>query len=95
MVVKDISGWHEQFKTGVWDGSSGEIMSRQRKRREPVGWLATDRNFMNFEFEFDYFLEREGNSGVFLRAIPGGAVNGANQLEVQLLDDNASTHQRI
>jgi|GEM_PF-748403 len=89
----DLTGWHTVYsKADVWRKEKDEIVCRRKRGSEQgaTGWLATDEDYMNFELELEYNLERGDNSGVFLRAIPGEARNGADQLEVQLLDDNAA-----
>lgn len=86
-----LQGWHGQYSAGtdVWTVSNGELRSRsQRTGEKPSGWIATNDSFMNFDLELEYLMPKNGNSGVFLRAVPGKGRKGANQLEVQLLDDN-------
>jgi hypothetical protein len=50
-------------------------------------WLATDREYGNFDLELEFKVPPGGNSGVFLRAPLEGKA-----LEIQILDDYAGKH---
>jgi hypothetical protein len=91
---RDLTGWKQVHRHDVWSVRDGGIVSRARRGTEPVaGWLATDREFLDFELELDYELQREGNSGVFLRMVEGKTTIGADQLEIQLLDERAPKYR--
>ncbi len=90
---RDLTGWHEVFSKDAWSVTNGELFSRSRRRKESPGWLATDQLFLNFELELEYFMERDGNSGIFLRCLGEGTASGANHLEIQLLDDGGSKYR--
>jgi hypothetical protein len=58
------------------------------------GWLATDKEYANFELELEFRLPPGGNSGVFLRAPKEG--DGAYAgMEIQVLDDPAKEYANI
>ncbi|APZ95828.1 family 16 glycoside hydrolase [Fuerstiella marisgermanici] len=92
---RDLTGWHEVFSKDVWSAANGELFSRSRRRKESLGWLATDQLFLNFELELEYFMERDGNSGIFLRCLGEDTASGANHLEIQLLDDGGHKYRNL
>ncbi len=88
---KDLTGWSQRGERG-WSVNDGVLVG---KTTGPSGWLMSDREFGDFELEFDYKLPVGGNSGIFLRAWPEGAIDGANFHEVQLLDDAAPQYANV
>ncbi len=82
--AKDLKGWTPVASKGAWSQKDGIITATPGD-----GWLATDRDYGDFELELEYKLPPKGNSGVFLRAPLEGASSGAGLLEVQAIDDNA------
>jgi serine/threonine protein kinase len=78
---RNLDGW-EIVGNGFWSAKDGVL-----KGDGGVGWLATKRDYSDFDLELEYRLPRHGNSGIFLRAFKSGALSGADFLEVQLLDD--------
>ncbi|QEG02137.1 Serine/threonine-protein kinase PrkC [Stieleria maiorica] len=86
----DLTGWKQRLRSGAWSVNSGYIFARASRRGEKVGgWLESERQFKDFELELEYYLERDGNSGVFLRTAPANKPTGSDQLEIQLLDDHS------
>ncbi|WP_182865310.1 family 16 glycoside hydrolase [Rhodopirellula sp. JC639] len=86
----DLTGWKQRLRTGAWSVNSGYIFARASRRGEKVGgWLESERQFKDFVLELEYYLERDGNSGVFLRTGPANKPTGSDQLEIQLLDDHS------
>jgi hypothetical protein len=83
----NLDSW-DVVGNGAWSASDGIL-----KADGGVGWLATKRDYSDFELELDYRLPRDGNSGIFLRAFKNGALSGVDFLEVQLLDDR--NHVRL
>ncbi len=54
---RDLTGWSQWHSYDVWSVREGCIVSRARRGKEAVaGWLATDRQFFDFELELDYEL---------------------------------------
>jgi hypothetical protein len=80
---KDLSGW-ETVGKGEWVVEDNMLRT---KGTDNPGWLATDRDYGDFELEFEYRLGPRGNSGVFVHAWKDGPPNGGQFLEVQLIDD--------
>ncbi|HEY3968736.1 MAG TPA: family 16 glycoside hydrolase [Planctomycetaceae bacterium] len=83
----DLSGWKSMGLSG-WSVKNGVLTGRATPGG-PVGWLMSDRDYGDYDFEFEYRIAAEGNSGVFLRAWPEGNISGNEFVEVQLLDDAA------
>jgi len=51
------------------------------------GWLATERDYRDFELRLDFRLARMANSGLFLRGARDGGHPTSSGCEVQILDD--------
>ncbi len=81
---KDLNGW-EKVAAGEWVVQDGALKALAGKGR---GWLATQADYADFEFEAEYRLEPGGNTGIFLRAWKEGATNGGEFIEIQLIDDD-------
>jgi hypothetical protein len=90
---KDLAGWKSQGFDG-WSVINGVIVG-QAQRGGPVGWLMSEREFGDYEFEFEYKIAAGSNSGLFLRAWPEGNVSGGEFVEVQLLDDAAPEFSNV
>jgi serine/threonine protein kinase len=81
---KDLTGW-EKVGGGEW--TVKDAILRATGGPENGGWLATQRDYENFELELEYRLAPKGNSGVFIHAWKEGNVSGNQFLEIQLVDD--------
>lgn len=79
---KDLTGWETVGKV-KWDWV-GEVL---KLGSDGPAWIATTRDYVDFEIEMEYRLPPKGNSGIFIRAWKGGDITGHDFLEVQLLDD--------
>jgi serine/threonine protein kinase len=79
---QNFDGW-EQLGKGLWTVGD-EIL---RAVGDGTGWMATTKDYDNFELTLEYRLPAKGNSGVFLHAWKEGPVNGGQFLEIQLVDD--------
>jgi len=80
---KDLTGW-KIMGGGNWTVKDGAIVG---EATAPAGWLMSDKDYADFELSLEYKQAPGGNSGVFLRAWPEGAVGGGQFMEVQLIDD--------
>jgi uncharacterized protein (TIGR03067 family) len=80
----DLSGW-EKVGGGTWTVADG-ILRAQGSGNGP-GWLASERDYDNFELDLEYRLSPKGNSGVFVHAWKDAPLNGGKFLEIQLIDD--------
>jgi len=79
----DLSGWSQMGAPG-WSVTDSVITVASQTG---PGWLMSADEYADFEFECEYLLAPDGNSGVLLRAWPEAAVTGADFHEIQLLDD--------
>jgi hypothetical protein len=61
---------------------------------EEGGWLSTDREYGDFELQFEFRVPPDGNSGVFIRAPREGSpwIDG---MEIQVLDDYAEQYAKL
>src|SRR5690606_3949159 len=80
---KDLTGW-QQFagKSGNWLVEDNLIVCQG----SGGGWLGTEKEYGNFEFEVDYKLKPGGNSGIYIRAPKEGHISRVG-MEIQILDD--------
>jgi len=81
---KDLSGWQGvEGPTTNWVAKDGILSCTGKKGSQ---WIATKKEFSNFDLRLEYKIPTDGNSGVFIRAPKNGApwVTG---LEIQVLDD--------
>jgi hypothetical protein len=88
---RDLTGWTPVESQGGWQAGAGVI----RCDDQGQGWLATQREFSDFELELEFKLTPAANSGVFLRMPRNASPNGAGLLEVQLLDETAAQYAGI
>ena len=81
---KDLSGWQGMGGPLTnWKVDNG-VLSCTGKAGS--AWIATEKEYANFELALEYNIPTNGNSGVFIRAPKNGAPWVAG-LEIQVLDD--------
>ncbi len=81
---KDLTGWQGmQGKATNWGVKNGELTCTGGKGAQ---WLATTKEYSDFELSLEFKLPKNGNSGVFIRAPEKGNPWVAG-MEIQLLDD--------
>lgn len=85
---KDLTGWKTMGVAG-WSVKEEGVLTGETPAGGQVGWLMSEKEFGDYELEFEYRISAGSNSGLFLRAWPEGNVSGAEFVEVQLLDDAA------
>ncbi len=72
---KNLEGW-KIHGTEKWYVEDGLLVSESGPDAE-YGYLATDKNYQNFELELEFKQEADGNSGVFFRSdIEGTKISG-------------------
>lgn len=72
---KDLDGW-QVYGTEKWYVEDGLLVSESGPDAE-YGYLATDKNYKDFELELEFLQEADGNSGVFFRSdIEGTKISG-------------------
>ncbi|HLT80210.1 MAG TPA: DUF1080 domain-containing protein [Cyclobacteriaceae bacterium] len=72
---KDLSGW-KVYGTEKWYVEDGLLISESGPDKE-YGYLATDKQFRDFELTAEFKQEADGNSGIFFRSsIEGTKITG-------------------
>ena len=81
---KDLSGWQGiEGPTTNWVAKDGILSCTGKKGSQ---WIATKKEFSNFDLRLEYKIPTDGNSGVFIRA-PKDGNPWVTGLEIQVLDD--------
>lgn len=72
---KNLKGW-TVHGTEKWYVENGELVCESGPDKQ-YGYLSTDKPYRNFILEYDFKLEANGNSGVFIRSgIEGTKISG-------------------
>jgi 3-keto-disaccharide hydrolase len=87
---KSTNGWHLYNRgnvPSVWIVKNDELYCDANSKREQ-GDLTSDKEFENFDLQFDWKIEKMGNSGVFINVIerPDIPTTYASGPEYQLLE---------
>jgi hypothetical protein len=77
---KDLSGW-TIYGTEKWYVEDEELICESGPDKG-YGYLATDKNYKNFELTLSFLQEDNGNSGVFIRSSVEGTKISGWQVEV-------------
>lgn len=81
---KTLNGWTQMGgKADVWKVENGHLVMTG----EGGGWLAADGDYADFEFELEFQLSPDSNSGVYLRAPQDNSHISRTGMEIQILDD--------
>lgn len=81
---KDLSGWTKiGLKKEVWSVKNGQIIMQG----EGGGWLGSNEEYSDFEFQTEFQLSSDSNSGIYLRAPAETSHISRTGMEIQLLDD--------
>lgn len=79
---RDLAGWQVVGKPAdCWSGDDGILQPTKKG-----GWLATEKEFSDFELELEFWLAPGSNSGLFLRSPLQGQSSRVG-MEIQLIDD--------
>lgn len=94
---KDLNGWHVYNRGNLeskWKVENGELICDPKGKGE-FGDLISDKEYENFELDFEWKVKKGGNSGVFINVKEDStyAATFATGLEMQLLD-NANAEPR-
>ena len=97
---KTTDGWHlyNEGEASAWIVTNGELYCKPDGKLEH-GDLITDKEYENFDLQFEWKLIQYGNSGVFIDVIEDSSIHTAwaSGPEYQLLDglhpDNASPNR--
>jgi hypothetical protein len=78
---KDLKGWKvEGTGTNSWKIEDGVIVARGSNWGQRT-YLLSDREYANYILRLDFNLEKDANSGIALRALPGELLpHGSNQV---------------
>jgi 3-keto-disaccharide hydrolase len=84
------NGWHLYNRgkvPSVWIAKDGELFCDANSKREQ-GDLTTDGEYQNFDLQFDWKIEKMGNSGVFIDVVerPELQTTWASGPEYQILE---------
>ncbi len=77
---KNLKGW-TIHGTEKWYVENGELVCESGPDKQ-YGYLSTDKSYKNFILEYDFKLEANGNSGVFIRSSIDGTKISGWQVEV-------------
>ena len=77
---KNLNGW-TIHGTEKWYVDKGNLICESGPKKE-YGYLSTNKNYRNFILEYDFKLEANGNSGVFIRSNIDGTKISGWQVEV-------------
>lgn len=90
---KSLNGWHGynkgSQKVGNWVVENGSLVCLGAAAHDTGGDLATDKNYDNFELEWEWKLGKGGNSGVMYHVVEQAKYKGPYETgpEYQLIDD--------
>lgn len=83
---KTTTGWHSYNQKGIkgWMAMGGALMTHGKS-----GDIVTDKEYENFEFEFEFKIMPKGNSGVFYKVIEDPKLEHTyySGPEYQVIDD--------
>ena len=77
---KNLDGW-ETYGTEKWYVEDGLLISESGPDKQ-YGYLATEKNYKDFEINLEFKQEADGNSGVFIRSEIEGTKIAGWQIEV-------------
>ena len=63
---RSLAGW-TQHGGGIWAVEDGVIVGRFDRDNPGAGYLMTDGAYEDFVFELEFWVDKGGNSGVFIR----------------------------
>lgn len=100
---KDLSGWHTYGKEGVgaaWKIDDGaihlDVANKDGWQAEGGGDIVTDKEYSNYEFELEWRIGENGNSGIIYNVIENGYdypwLTGP---EMQVLDNDGHPDGKI
>lgn len=88
---KDLTGWHtERGRMEGWK-ADGECIVRSGPGG---GYLATDREYGDFELRFEFNIGPGVNSGLGIR-FPRGGWPSTDAMEIQLIDDTDARYKNL
>jgi len=89
---KNLDGWQGMGgPTTNWIVKNGMLSCTGQKGSQ---WIATKKEYANFDLSLEYKIPKNGNSGVFIRA-PKEGVPWVQGLEIQVLDDHGDKWKNL
>jgi len=89
---KNLDGWQGiGGPTTNWTVKNGMLSCTGQKGSQ---WIATKKEYANFDLSLEYKIPKNGNSGVFIRAPKEGAPWVAG-MEIQVLDDHGDKWKNL
>jgi hypothetical protein len=87
---RDLAGWEEVMPQGAWSVQDG-ILKCSGVKNDPKAytWLSTDRKYADFELTFQWRVQKDANTGVFLRVPERQGRASMTGMEIQVRDDAA------
>jgi len=83
---KDLTGW-KVHGTEKWYVNKGELICESGPDKQ-YGYLATEKEYKDFELTLEFFQESNGNSGVFFHSSVDGTTVAGWQAEVAPLNNH-------
>lgn len=81
---KSLENWQRiAQKKDIWSVQDGLLVMGG----EGGGWLATPKDYADFELSLEFLLSSDSNSGVYLRAPADSSHISRSGMEIQILDD--------
>ncbi len=89
---KNLDGWQGMGgSTTNWAAKGGMLSCTGQKGSQ---WIATKKEYANFDLRLEFNIPKNGNSGVFIRAPKEGAPWVAG-MEIQVLDDHGDKWKNL
>lgn len=89
---KSLANWQRiGQKKDIWSVADGLLVMGG----EGGGWLATPKDYSDFEFELEFLLTSDSNSGVYLRAPADASHISRTGMEIQILDDFHAKYAKV
>lgn len=86
---RDLTGWEEVMPQGAWSVRDGILKCSGVKDPKAYTWLSTDRKYGDFELTFQWRVQKDANTGVFLRVPERVGRASMTGMEIQIRDDAA------
>ena len=90
---KSLAGWTQigGKNKSVWKVENGLLVMDG----EGGGWIAADGEYDDFEFQLEFQLTSDSNSGVYLRAPADTSHISRTGMEIQILDDFHAKYAKV
>ena len=86
---RDLAGWQEVAPQGAWSVQDGVLKCSGQKDAKAYTWLSSDRKYGDFELTCEWRVQKDANTGIFLRVPERQGRASMTGLEIQVRDDTA------